>query len=128
MLESLLKLFERHQSMPDGYDEQFEDDLASVFGLKPIQFYMPSTIGDYSFKTKDDGYEFSMAVGLKATSDNVKIDLDKNNNLSVKYSFKDDNSEHITSIKRTLPKDADLDTLDAEIRHGQLIITVKRNA
>jgi len=120
MLERLFNLLQ---------SKSFEDEMASMFdNVKLIApFWGVSTFNNVSnFALKDGVYELSMDVDDNATADNVEINLDKKNVLSIKYSVKTVSSERMVSVRESLPEDCDSDTLDASIKNGKLVVTVNQ--
>lgn len=97
-------------------------DFSNLFGGFGKQLFNNAS----NFVSKNGGYELSMDVDVKSTADNVEINLEKDGLVDIKYHIKNANSEHMVSVKEYLPKNADPDTLDAEIKDGKLIVTVKR--
>ena len=102
----------------------WENDFSKLFDA--FDFGKPLFNNASNFVSKDGYYELSMDVDVNSTADNVEINLEKDRMVEVKYHIKKENSEHMVSVKEYLPKNADADTLDAEINNGKLIITVKK--
>lgn len=72
---------------------------------------------------KDDNYQLVMDVNPKATAKNITIDLE-DNQLNIKYSFKDGNCSTTNTIIETLPNDADEDEITATVENGKLVVVV----
>lgn len=82
---------------------------------------------DSSFDKTEDGYNLVLDVAKDATASNVSVDFDDETHiLTVAYNYKNVNSTTSTTIKETLPDDADEETLEATVADGKLTITVKR--
>lgn len=122
MLERLFNLIENGDfgicmPMLGGFGLDFETNgLMNAFNFDEKEHFV----------LKDGVYEFSMNVDKNANADNVKIDLDKNNVLKIKYSTKTSVAERIVMVSESLPEDADADTVDAKIVGGKLIVTANR--
>ena len=118
----------KHLGTDDNYNTMLNliDDAFNHFmRMENFDFPKPE-IYINGFKLKDGVYEFSMNVDKNANADNVKIDLDKNNVLKIKYSTKTSVAERIVMVSESLPDDADADTIDAKIVDGKLIVTVNK--
>ena len=109
-------------SLFDDYFNFWGEDYSNLFDGFGKQLFNNAS----NFVSKNGGYELSMDVDVKSTADNVEINLEKDGLVDIKYHIKNANSEHMVSVKEYLPKDAEPDTLDAEIKNGKLIVTVKR--
>ena len=122
MLNTLIKLLE-NDSLMEKASKLLNDNFLNfenVFGANSF-----SSI-DNTFTEVDGKYEMRVAVGNDATEDNVTIDL-HGNVLHVKYNKSTDTQVRAFKIIETLPIDANLDTLDAKIVDGMLIVTVDKN-
>lgn len=73
--------------------------------------------GDSSLKDCGETYELNFNVDKNATSKNFDVDLE-NNTISVKYNMENGNKKTSFSILETLPKDADTDTIEANVKDG----------
>ena len=121
MLNTLIKLLEN-----DNFIERASKVLSENFANFESAFGANSfSSTDNTFTEVDGGYEMKVAVGNDANEDNVTIDLN-GSILSVKYRKSTDKQVRLFKIIETLPNDADLDTLDAKIVDGMLIITVDK--
>lgn len=119
MLERLFNLIQ---------SDAFENELASMLDkFNSFDVLSKPLFNNVSKFTLNNGvYELSMDVEKGANANNVEINLDKKNILSVKYEMKTETSERMVNVKETLPFDADSDTIDAKIKDGKLIVTVNQ--
>lgn len=122
MLNSLIKLLENDSLIEKASKLLNENFLnfENVFGANSF-----SSINN-TFTEVDGKYEMRIFVGNDATEDNVTIDL-HGNVLYVKYHKSTDTQVRTFKIVETLPIEANLDTLDAKIVDGILIVTVDKD-
>jgi HSP20 family molecular chaperone IbpA len=89
---------------------------------------IPTGYNNYLYTT-EDGYALEIPIpGM--TKENVKIQLDEQNTMHIKaqtdqknkYKQMSSNYEYVQSI----PKDADLETLEASVENGILTIQMKK--
>lgn len=122
MLNTLIKLLE-NDSLIEKVSKFFNENFLNfenVFGENSF-----SSINN-TFTEVDGKYEMRVFVGNDATEDNVTIDL-HGNVLHVKYHKSTDTQVRTFKIVETLPIEANLDTLDAKIVDGILIVTVDKD-
>lgn len=117
MLERLLF----GNSLFKDYFDFWGDEFSSLFNGFGKQMFNNAS----KFIPTSDGYKLSMDVDTNSTADNVEINLEKDGMVDIKYHIKSEHSEHMVNVKEYLPKDANPNTLDAEIVKGKLIVTVK---
>lgn len=122
MLNTLIKLLE-NDSLMEKASKLLNDsflNFENAFGANSFS----ST--NNTFTEVDGKYEMRVAVGNDATEDNVTIDL-HGNVLKVKYQKSTDTQVRMFKIVETIPIEANLDTLDAKIVDGVLIVTVDKD-
>ena len=103
-------------------DDSIFDDLVALADFKP-DF---KTYSLTQFVKKDNGYELTMDVNKEATSKNVTVTLDEENNtIEIKYTYEKENPKRheSTSVVETIPDDLDTSTLDAIVDDGVFKIT-----
>ena len=113
-------------------DGSFINKMASLvnnfdFENAYLSFPKIDTYENSSFNLNDGVYSMSIDIDKNANADNVKIDLDKKNVLTIKYSNETPTVKTWVKISENVPSDMNLDTLDANIVGNKLIITGKKN-
>ena len=86
-----------------------------------------STLGNEEPEVSDDKYVFKFHLGGDVDLDCLKVSL-KDNMLKVSYEKDSENGYTSYSSTRSLPDDANLETVKAESEGDQLTITVERKA
>lgn len=122
MLNTLIKLLE-NDSLMEKASKLLNDNFLNfenVFGTNSFSSF------NNTFTEVDGKYEMRVAVGNDANEDNVTIDLN-GNVLHVKYYKSTDTQVRMFKISETLPIEVNLDTLDAKIVDGMLIVTVDKD-
>lgn len=109
-------------------DNSFINEMASLFSKvdfenEYLSFPKIDVVETSHFKLVDGVYNMSLDIDKNVNADNVKIDLDKNNVLTVRYSYETLKVKSWVKISENVPTDMDLDTLDANIIGNKLIIT-----
>ena len=111
--------------------------LIDAFFGRPIDFSdglfnekksLMATVGSKETEVSDDKYVFNFAIGDKVDLDCLNVSV-KGNLLTVSYEKDDENGSYVkTHFTRSLPKDADIETMTAELNEegDNLSVTVKR--
>lgn len=86
-----------------------------------------STVGTKETEVSDDKYVFNFAIGDKVDLDCLNVSV-KGNLLTVSYEKEGDGSYVKSHFTRSLPKDADIETVSAELNEdgNNLSVSVKR--
>ncbi len=104
------------------------DDFESIFGAFKFM-KLPSELEGYGLKENEDDYYFMLPIpGL--SKEDVKVKLE-NNLLTISYSVdNDDIKSHFIypnyQKSFTLPKNADLESVKANVENGVLAVTIKK--
>lgn len=119
MLPTLLSLM--------GYNS-FINQMAPLFSKIDFEnefFSFPKneTYEKSHFNLVGGVYSMSIDIDENVKAEDVKIDLDKKNVLTVQYSSETLMVKTWVKISENVPTDMDLDTLDANIIGNKLIIT-----
>ena len=101
-----------------------------MFGLfdtfLPFPYFGPDYKEDSELSEEGNKYVFTFNFGHKIDPNLVKIRVKNSNELRVSYNSKTDNDEiSIVSI-RTIPEDADLETIRAIYEDEKITITVDK--
>ena len=86
-----------------------------------------ATVGSKETEVSDDKYVFNFTIGDKVDLDCLNVSV-KGNLLTVSYEKEAEGSYIKTHFTRSLPNDADIETLSAELNEegNNLSVTVKR--
>ena len=80
-----------------------------------------------SFEDKGGYYELTLDVAEDAKAKNVTVDFDDETRLlSVEYKYETENYSNRSTVRETLPEDADEDTIEASVENGVLTIFVNK--
>ena len=109
-------------------DNSFINEMASLFSKVDFEneflsFPKDETYENSHFYLVDGVYSMSIDIDKNVKAEDVKIDLDKKNVLTVQYSSETLMVKTWVKISENVPTDMDLDTLDANIIGNKLIIT-----
>lgn len=109
-------------------DNSFINEMASLFSKVDFEneflsFPKDETYENSHFNLVDGVYSMSIDIDKNVKAEDVKIDLDKKNVLTVQYSSETLMVKTWVKISENVPTDMDLDTLDANIIGNKLIIT-----
>jgi hypothetical protein len=109
-------------------DNSFINQMAPLFSKIDFEnefFSFPKneTYEKSHFNLVGGVYSMSIDIDENVKAEDVKIDLDKKNVLTVQYSSETPMVKTWVKISENVPTDMDLDTLDANIIGNKLIIT-----
>ena len=109
-------------------DNSFINEMASLFSKidfenEFLSFPKDETYENSHFNLVGGVYSMSIDIDKNVKAEDVKIDLDKKNVLTVQYSSETPMVKTWVKISENVPTDMDLDTLDANIIGSKLIIT-----
>lgn len=104
------------------------DEMAKAFNRfdfenELLSFPEAETYEKSRFNLVEGVYHMSIDIDKNVKAEDVKIDLDKKNVLTVQYSSETPMVKTWVKISENVPTDMDLDTLDANIIGNKLIIT-----
>lgn len=104
------------------------DEMAKAFNRfdfenELLSFPKAETYEKSRFNLVEGVYHMSIDIDKNVKAEDVKIDLDKKNVLTVQYSSETPMVKTWVKISENVPTDMDLDTLDANIIGNKLIIT-----
>lgn len=127
MLKRLLNLIPSND-----FESMFDSLLEGLdFEAKGLDFENHLFVNHYfnemtSFILNDGVYKMSVHVGSGVKEDNVEINLNKQNVLSINVDWSSDKAQTRIKMRQVLPNDADPDTIEANIIDDTLVITVNQ--
>lgn len=90
--------------------------------------FMDTFKTDCLFKTNEDNnYLITFHVGKNVTADMIDVEVnDENRILTVAYKYDNNDNKFSSSVMTSLPKDADIDSLNAVLEDGVLNVTMTK--
>lgn len=118
LLDKLSCDYTQHKSLSNGCKKK-ENETQSLCCLDDCDDELVFSSG---FNDCGDKYTVAFEVDRNATADNFDVSV-KHGGVEVKYCYETKNMTTKSTFFETLPKDADQNTLTAEIENG--IVTIK---
>ena len=97
--------------------------LIDDFYCRPFIDFPKPEVYDNGFKLKDGAYVFEVTLDKRVKIEDINIDVE-GNVVTVTYKYADKDSRFSAASSETLPEDADMANVEAELDNNTLTVKV----